>query len=43
MLKEQEDVQLLNQAEYLNVTDQQLKTIREHTERDDELQALKRS
>lgn len=39
--KEQENAQLINQAEYLNVTDQRLKTIREHTDRDDALQALK--
>ncbi|GAA6097018.1 uncharacterized protein LOC115147874 [Tachysurus ichikawai] len=39
--KEQEEVQLINQAEYLNVTDQRLRTIREHTERDEVLQALK--
>ncbi|GAA6097115.1 uncharacterized protein LOC115147874 [Tachysurus ichikawai] len=39
--KEQEKVQLINQAECLNVTDQRLRTIREHTERDEALQALK--
>ncbi|GAA6096806.1 uncharacterized protein K02A2.6-like, partial [Tachysurus ichikawai] len=39
--KEQGEVQLINQAEYLNVTDQRLRTIREHTERDEALQALK--
>ncbi len=39
--KEQEHVQLINQAEYLNVTDHRLEIIRVHTERDDALQALK--
>lgn len=39
--KEQEKVQFINQAEYLNVKDQRLGTIREHTERDEALQALK--
>ncbi len=39
--KEQEDVQLINQAEYLNVTDHRLEIIRVHMERDDALQALK--
>ncbi|KAJ8378650.1 hypothetical protein AAFF_G00237740 [Aldrovandia affinis] len=39
--QEQEDVQHVNQADYLNVSSQRLEQIRRHTDRDECLQALK--
>lgn len=41
MQQEQEDLQYINQAEYLNVSDQRLEQIRRHTDTDDCLQSLK--
>lgn len=38
---EQVDVEHINQADYLNVTDQRLIQIRQHTDRDEQLQALR--
>uniref|UniRef100_A0A8C7DZQ6 Gypsy retrotransposon integrase-like protein 1 n=1 Tax=Oncorhynchus kisutch TaxID=8019 RepID=A0A8C7DZQ6_ONCKI len=38
---EQVDVEHINQADYLNVTDQRLIQIRQHTDRDGQLQALR--
>ncbi|KAJ8405582.1 hypothetical protein AAFF_G00315620 [Aldrovandia affinis] len=40
-MQEQEDVQHVNQADYLNVSSQRLEQIRRHTDRDECLQALK--
>ena len=39
--QEQEDMQYVNQADFLNVSDQRLEQIRKHTERDECLQTLK--
>ncbi|KAJ8403559.1 hypothetical protein AAFF_G00348850 [Aldrovandia affinis] len=39
--QEQDDVQHVNQADYLNVSSQRLEQIRRHTDRDECLQALK--
>lgn len=39
--QEQDDAQHINQAEYLNVSDQRLEQIRRHTDRDKCLQSLK--
>uniref|UniRef100_A0A8C4S4R6 Gypsy retrotransposon integrase-like protein 1 n=1 Tax=Erpetoichthys calabaricus TaxID=27687 RepID=A0A8C4S4R6_ERPCA len=39
--QEQFDLEHVNQADYLNVTDQRLTQIRQHTEKDENLQALK--
>lgn len=39
--QEQQDVQQINQADYLNVTDHRLAQIRQHTDKDEHLQSLK--
>eukprot|EP00063_Salmo_salar_P032454 XP_014007289.1 PREDICTED: uncharacterized protein LOC106575331 [Salmo salar] len=39
--QEQQDVQQINQADYLNVTDHRLAQIRQHTDKDKHLQSLK--
>ena len=38
---EQVDGELINQADYLNVTDQRLIQIRQHTDREEHLQTLR--
>jgi hypothetical protein len=38
---EQVDVEHINQTDYLNVTDQRLTQIRQHTDRDEHFQALR--
>ena len=39
--QEQDDMQYINQADFLNVSDQRLEQIRKHTEWDESLQTLK--